>query len=319
MTSHHESPLKIGWFDTEAFDAHKHQSNHPEAPIRVQAIREELEKGRIRRSLERIEPRAATFEEMNAVHPEGYLKMLQALCEEGGGFLGPDTTCIKQSWEAATRAAGALCEAVENILHHRRWPRAFCSVRPPGHHAPKNKAMGFCLLNNVAIAAEKALTHEGIDRVAIIDWDVHHGNGTQDIFYDRNDVYFFSIHQSPLYPGTGPAHERGRGAGHGFTKNIPFAAGFGDDELLQTWRETIRPSLEDFQPQIVLISAGFDGDHRDPLGGLEYTPKGYEAISAELAEWAKQHCQGRVISALEGGYNPQALAEDVRVHLETFV
>jgi acetoin utilization deacetylase AcuC-like enzyme len=179
--------------------------------------------------------------------------------------------------------------------------------------------MGFCLFNNIALGAEAALEHESINRVAILDWDVHHGNGTQDIFYERSDVMFASIHQHPLYPGTGMKDERGRGGGVGYTVNCPMSAGTHDATFLEAWSETIRPAFEAFEPDLILISAGFDADARDPLGGLSLTPNAFETITSNVVESAKAWCHGRVVSSLEGGYNVQALAEDVSVHLDALI
>ena len=176
--------------------------------------------------------------------------------------------------------------------------------------------MGFCLFNNVAVGVERALSSSTLNRVAILDFDVHHGNGTEAIFYDRDDVLFTSVHQAPWYPGTGAATDTGRGRGRGFTLNLPLASGAGDHELLRYWHDAIRPAWDEFQPELIFLSAGFDGDERDPLASLNYTPSGYEALTDILCSWAAENQNRSIISVLEGGYNCEALAEDVSVHLD---
>lgn len=308
----------VGWIDCEAFDGHHNGPGHPECPDRLFAIRERLEGGSLSSKLERASPEAASVEQIAKVHEAGYVAGLERVCQAGGGMLDGDTGCVEASFEAARLAAGAVVGAVDRVLDGT-WRRAFCSVRPPGHHARPSIGMGFCLFDNVAIAAEAALAREGIERVAILDWDVHHGNGTQEIFWERGDVLFASWHQFPFYPGTGAAHEVGEGEGEGKTVNCPVARGGGDAEYLAAWDRKVRPALDDFQPQLVLVSAGFDADARDPLAGLNLSRDGFQALSAAVVAWADEHCQGRVVSALEGGYDLAALADDVEAHLETMV
>jgi acetoin utilization deacetylase AcuC-like enzyme len=209
-------------------------------------------------------------------------------------------------------------QAVNEVLA-KRWRRAFCSVRPPGHHATVAQAMGFCLFDNVACGAEHALGTREVSRVAILDWDVHHGNGTQDIFWERADVLYVSWHQYPFYPGTGAAEDIGVGLGLSTTVNCPIAAGEGDAAYWHAWERRIRPALESFMPELLFISAGFDADRRDPIGGLTVTPAGFVRLSSAVVQWADRNCDGRVISALEGGYGLEALAEDVALHVETLL
>jgi acetoin utilization deacetylase AcuC-like enzyme len=197
----------------------------------------------------------------------------------------------------------------------KRADNAFCAVRPPGHHAESGHAMGFCLFNNVAIAARYFQKRYGLERIAIVDWDVHHGNGTQHVFYDDPTVFFFSTHQYPWYPGTGGADERGEGKGEGYTLNVPLSAGMGDKEYLDVFNRTLRLALKAYRPDAIIISAGFDAHRDDPLAGMNLTAEGYKALTRVVKEIAAEHAQGRVLSCLEGGYNLAALAASVEGHL----
>lgn len=254
---------------------------------------------------------------LERLHEPSYIQHIEALCARGGGRLDADTSVVPESWDAALKSAGAVTQAVDNVLAGA-WERAFCSVRPPGHHASAARAMGFCLFGNAAVGAQAALD-AGLSRVAILDWDVHHGNGTQGMFWERPDVLFASWHQYPFYPGTGRADEIGAGAGRGYTVNCPLPAGSGEREYLACWNERIKPALEAHESELVIISAGFDSDHRDPLGGHTLDAAAYEKLSAAIVNWADRHCGGRVISVLEGGYSLEALEEDVAVHVATLL
>ncbi len=253
---------------------------------------------------------------LEKVHCPKYLEKLERLSVFGGGALSPDTYVTGHSWEAAVLAAGAVVTAVEGVLAGD-FERAFCAVRPPGHHARQAQAMGFCLLNNVMLAAEAALEHHSVERVAIFDWDVHHGNGSEELAYQRADIFYASSHQFPSYPYTGDADSRGEGAGLGTTLNVPLAIGTGDDELLDAWRDLIEPALREYQPNILLISAGFDADERDPMAQLRVTSWGFQKLSEEVRRFADEVCGGRIVSVLEGGYDLDSLAENVCLHLET--
>jgi acetoin utilization deacetylase AcuC-like enzyme len=200
-----------------------------------------------------------------------------------------------------------------------RVQNAFCAVRPPGHHAESTHAMGFCLFNNIAITARYLQQRHGLERVAIVDWDVHHGNGTQRTFYEDPSVFFFSTHQYPYYPGTGKADETGMGRGTGFTKNVPLPAGMGDTEYLQIFNTVLRPALKAYRPDVVLVSAGFDAHRDDPLAGMKLTTEGYVALTRVVKEIAGEFCQGRILSCLEGGYNLEALGASVEGHLRELV
>lgn len=308
----------IGWIDSPAFDRHTHGSRpgHPECPERLTAVREGLAERNVERHLERVLAIPCPMEALVRVHPEAHVEAIRRLCASGGGRLDADTSIVPASWDAALAAAGSVVQGVDGVLSGR-WRRAFCSVRPPGHHALAAQSMGFCVFDNVAVGAEHARAFGKLKRVAILDWDVHHGNGTQAIFYDRPDVLYASWHQYPFYPGTGAAEETGAGAGLGTTVNCPIAAGDGDAAYWAAWDTRIRPGLEAFAPEMVFISAGFDADDRDPLAQLTCTASGLARLSEAVVRWADGHCQGRVVSVLEGGYHLGALREDVPLHVET--
>jgi len=307
----------VGWLDSQKFDRHLNGPLHPERPERLTAVREELARTGLDARLERTEPPDVDLSLLKRVHAPDYVDAIEHLCRAGGGSLDPDTSIVAESWPAALAAAGAVEYAVKQVLAGA-WKRAFCSPRPPGHHATPSRAMGFCLFGNASVGAQAALDG-GCRRVAILDWDVHHGNGTQDIFWNRADVLYASWHQYPFYPGTGRAEDVGEGDGKDFTVNCPLPAGAGDAEYMQAWNDRIRPALDDHAPEMLIVSAGFDADARDPLGGHQVTAAGFEALSAAVVEWADQHCGGKLVSVLEGGYSLEALAEDVSLHLRTML
>jgi len=285
-------------------------TGHPESPARLRAVLQALDHARFA-SVERIEAPRATREQLERVHDTGYVDRIFANAPaEGHARLDPDTVMSPGSREAALRAAGAVCAAADAVLAGET-KRAFCAVRPPGHHATHDAAMGFCLFNNVAVAAAHALSAHGIQRVAIVDFDVHHGNGTQDIFRHDTRVLYASSHQMPLYPGTGAADERGDGN----IVNAPLPPGAGSAEFRAAWEEKLLPELDWFRPQLLLISAGFDAHARDPLAELQLTTDDYTWISHRLCELADRHADGRIVSALEGGYDLVALRECTTAHV----
>jgi acetoin utilization deacetylase AcuC-like enzyme len=283
---------------------------HPESPARLRAVMQALDEPRFA-SIERIEAPSATREQLERAHGTEYVDHIFASAPSHGlAQLDPDTVMSPGSPEAALRAAGAACAATDAVLA-RETRRTFCAVRPPGHHATRHEAMGFCLFNSVAVAAAHALGAHRLDRVAIVDFDVHHGNGTQAIFRHDPRVLYASSHQMPLYPGTGAASEHG--AGNIF--NAPLPPGAGSGEFRAVWEEKLLPELELFRPQLVLISAGFDADARDPLAQLQLAPDDYAWITQRLVELARRYADGRVVSALEGGYDLDALREGVAAHV----
>ncbi len=250
---------------------------------------------------------------MTAVHPDAYVDAIQTAAEAGGGYLDADTILSPGSYRAAMHAAGGACAMVDELLAGNA-PFAFCGMRPPGHHAERATAMGFCLFNNVAIAAQHALGRD-IERVLVLDWDVHHGNGTNDIFHSRDDVLFASIHQSPLYPGTGPLSDVGSGAGEGYSLNLPVPPGSGEREFVSLVQHVVAPVAREFRPGIVLVSAGYDAHRDDPLASCELEDGSYAALAACVRELAAE-LGVPVGVVLEGGYALGALARSVAATIE---
>ena len=298
-------------FRHDAFAGHDTGSYHPENTIRVVAIDNILrERGFLTgRAIPTWEP--ATDDQVLRVHARSLLDRLLTITAMGGGAIDPDTVLRPDSLHAARLAAGAAVAAVNALLSGDA-TNAFVLGRPPGHHATADRAMGFCLLNTVAIAAAHARA-VGFERIAILDWDVHHGNGTQDIFYDRDDVLFCSSHRYDgwFFPATGAATERGTGDGDGYTVNVPLSHGDGDPEILDAWDHHIVPAVDRFRPDLILVSAGYDAHREDPLGGLAVTDEGFHSLAERVADMARRHTGGRVIAVLEGGYHPIASARCV--------
>lgn len=292
---------------------------HPESPHRLRAIMQQLERNGTLPRLTRIEPRTAEDEWVTQIHQPGYVAALTKHAPTSGRIsLDPDTSMSPGSLVAAYLAAGGALAGVDAIMN-KQVEHVFCAVRPPGHHAEAGRAMGFCLFNNVAIAARYAQKRYGLQRVLIVDWDVHHGNGTQHSFEGDPSIMFFSTHQYPHYPGTGRNTERGTGAGEGFTINAPMEAGGGDEEYRTIFHETLVPAADDFKPEFVIISAGFDAHKDDPLASMGLTEAGYADLTSIVAGIAKRHAGGRILSSLEGGYNLTALAASVDSHLKALL
>jgi acetoin utilization deacetylase AcuC-like enzyme len=293
---------------------HEMGPHHPECPDRLRAILAALE-AREFTPLVRQEAPAATVDALAFVHDRGFVEtVLAAIPKAGIIALDPDTSVSSGSGEAALRAAGAVVAAVDAVLGGAA-DNAFCAVRPPGHHAEANAAMGFCLFNNVAVAAEHARRQHGLRRVAVMDFDVHHGNGTQHMFESDGDLFYASTHQSPLYPGTGDAAERGVGN----ICNAPLPPGTGSAEFRAAMSEIVLPALDRFQPELLLISAGFDAHHADPLANLELETADFAWATAMLRGLADRHCQGRLVSTLEGGYDLDALAASAAAHVRALM
>lgn len=300
-----------------AFAGHDTGPYHPEHPSRIVAIDRELE----RRGLldDRPEPawQPATDEQILRVHTPSLLQKLESLNARGGGPIDGDTVLVHDSLDAARLSAGAAVAAVDAIAAGKA-RTAFVLGRPPGHHATPDRAMGFCLLNTIAIGAAHAIA-SGFERVAILDWDVHHGNGTQDIFVEHDNIFFASTHRydGGFFPATGAASERGIGNGLGTTLNVPLDAGDGDEEILDAFTNRILPEVAAFRPDLIMISAGYDAHRVDPLGGLKVTDEGFHKLAEAVCEAAREHAEGRVIAVLEGGYHPEASARCVADTLET--
>lgn len=289
--------------------AHDTGVGHPESPARLNAVTRALEAAHP--DLDWQQAPRATRGQLRAVHDESLLASVLEAHPQPHAWLDPDTVLSPDSAEAALRAAGAVAAAVDAVMSDR-CRRAFCAVRPPGHHATVTEAMGFCLFNNVAVGARHALDKHGLERVAIVDFDVHHGNGTQAIFAEEPRVLFASSHQLPLYPGSGAARDRGIGN----VLNVPLRAGTGGEAFRSAWRERVLPRVEAFGPQLLLISAGFDGHRRDPLAQLQLDSEDYAWVTRELVRIARHACDGRIVSTLEGGYDLTALAESVVAHVD---
>lgn len=288
------------------FLLHDPGAGHPERAERLRAVHAALDAARLP-GVSFETPPLAELVDLLRVHGPDYLHRLEETSQARSTRLDADTVASADSWSCARLAAGAALRASEAVVCGES-VEAFALVRPPGHHAGPDRAMGFCLLNNVAVAAEHARRELGCERILILDPDVHHGNGTQRVFERRADVLYASSHRFPFYPGTGAASERGEGAGAGFTINLPLPAGAGDDRLLDAWHREVGPAVARFHPDLILISAGFDAWEGDPVGGLGVSVEGFRRLAALFREWALQHCHGRLVWSLEGGYDPAGLA-----------
>ena len=293
-------------------------AGHPERPERLTAVLGGLERAGLLDGLVRVPARPATDDELALAHDRSYLELVkrelanvQGVAELSTG----DTDVTRESLAAARAAAGGVLNAADAVASGRL-KNAFCAVRPPGHHATRNRGMGFCIFNNVAIAARYLQKVHGIRRVLIVDFDYHHGNGTQDIFYDDDSVFYFSTHHYGAYPGTGSASETGTGKGAGTTLNVPLPPGASDAQILAAFEQQLVPAARRFKPDFILVSAGFDGMRRDLLGQFDITPAGYAAITRVIVRLADELCQGRVVSVLEGGYRLDGLAESVAAHVK---
>ncbi len=294
----------------DRFLDHDMGAGHPESPDRLREIHAELDRLGLMDRLMPVEPRPATADEIARIHDPGLYSRVEFLSGRGGGSLDGDTYAAPETFETARLAAGGLLRLVE-LLADGKISNGFALVRPPGHHAEQSRAMGFCFFNNVALAADYAIRTAGWNRVAIVDFDLHHGNGTQRSFYDRAEVLYISSHQFPYYPGTGHFRETGSGPGEGKTLNIPLPPGQGDAEYLYLYEKLVVPALEKFAPDLIIVSAGFDIYRLDPLGGMKVTEAGFEALARLLIDAAVRICGGRILFALEGGYHTKGLAAGV--------
>jgi acetoin utilization deacetylase AcuC-like enzyme len=301
---------------------HNPGDGHPESPDRLRVIHELID--REFSDLPLITPRLATESELALVHDPSYIQTVANTAGHIHSQLDPDTGLSARSYEISRLAAGGLLQGVDAILHtpnpELKTPNSiFAFVRPPGHHAEPKRGMGFCLFNNVAIAAVYAKKKYGLKRILIVDWDLHHGNGTQRAFTDDPGVLFFSSHQYPYYPGSGGFSEVGSGKGEGFTINAPFPTGFGDAEYLSVYTNILEPIALEYMPELILVSAGFDPFVKDPLGGMEVTGEGFGALAGLIQDIARRTCEGKVLITLEGGYNPDGLRNGVRAVLQTLL
>ncbi|MEM1446998.1 MAG: histone deacetylase [Planctomycetota bacterium] len=309
--------MATGFIYDERFLDHDTGPGHPERPDRLRAIVAGLRSAGLWDRLEHLAFEVATPSRIERLHSPAYVHRAIETCASGMGYIDtPDSAVCEASADLAMLAVGGVMRATDAVMQGEI-DNAFCAVRPPGHHAEMGRSMGFCLFGNVALAAESLIADHGLDRVAIVDFDVHHGNGTQHLLEDRADVLFVSVHEDPMhqYPGTGFAHETGRGAGSGFTLNVPLAPGSGDAAYRAVFNKQIIPKLDAFAPQFVLVSAGFDAATADPLGGMRVTTPGFVEMTEQLLAVAHRHAAGRLVSVLEGGYDLDALAAGVCGHI----
>lgn len=325
--------MAVGFAYDERFLDHDTGGGHPERRERLPALVEALtERGLVQR-MRAMDFGTLPTERLHHVHDPLYVEQVRDAFAEGVRQLDPDTLISEASYDVARLASGAAVAAADAVMGRSGdgeagdsgdgggLKRAFCAMRPPGHHAEHDRAMGFCLFNHIAVAADHLVRAHGLERVAIVDFDVHHGNGTQHTFEERADVLFVSIHQDPrtIFPGTGFAEETGRGAGEGFTLNVPMPPGSGDRDYREAFEGKVLPKVEAYEPQVLLISAGFDAAREDPLGQIELTDAAFAWMTQQLAALADRFAGGRIISLLEGGYDLQALGRDAATHVEALL
>jgi len=310
---------KIGFVDHPVFREHHTGVGHPESHRRLIAIEEHLGRIGMRKRLIPVDAPTIDPEELYRVHAPNYVREVLAYCRAGDGYIpSMETEVGPATAEAALRAAGGCVTAADLVLE-RKLDAAFAAVRPPGHHATENIAMGFCMFNNIAVTAHHLL-EKGLSRILILDWDLHHGNGTQAAFYNDSRVFFVSLHQQGLYPaGSGTTSERGEGDGEGYNWNIPLLPGTGHEEILTIFQDQISTRVLEYRPEFVLISAGFDGHRDDPLGSLAWEEKTYAEATRMACSWAGASAEGRIVSILEGGYSLTALPRCVEAHLEVLL
>lgn len=299
----------------DSFANHR-TGSHPECPARILRLNELLRSNQWDQKANLPKWAPASKEVLTAIHGAVYIEQLKGWDRNDAGQVEADTIVRNGSWDAAVLAAGAACDAVDRVLRGED-SRAFCVVRPPGHHALKDAPMGFCLLNNVAIAAKHAINAHGLDRVMIVDWDVHHGNGTQDVFWEDGQVAFFSSHRFPFYPGTGKADETGSRAGLGWTSNLPVPGTITRDEFMSCFSASLTKFADIIKPQLILLSAGFDAHVDDPVGGLCLNEPDFSQLTHLVSDIAKAHCHGRIVSLLEGGYHLQHMPLSALAHFES--
>jgi acetoin utilization deacetylase AcuC-like enzyme len=301
--------MPLGLVRDPIYQQHDPGAYHPESPLRLKIADEFLANWPETEHLVEIEIRQAKHEELARVHGRTHIESVAAM-DGRGGFFDADTCASPMSYQAALYAAGGLINLVDAALEGRV-QNGLALVRPPGHHAMANQAMGFCLFNNVTVAAAHLLRARGLERVLIVDWDVHHGNGTESIFYNEPGVLYFSTHQSPFYPGTGPVEALGNGPGAGYNINVPLPPGQGDNDYIRIFEDLLTPIARQYAPEFILVSAGFDAHCEDILGSMEITDQGYGALSRVVNDLAAEFCPGRVVLTLEGGYCPEAQARSL--------
>jgi acetoin utilization deacetylase AcuC-like enzyme len=307
--------LKTGIVKDSRYLQHATGSAHPESPARLMAVYEMLDNPHMSWKYIDIEPREASRDEIAYVHTLPYIDQVASTAGKNCVFLDSDTIACGETYEIAKLAAGGMCNAIDSVMTGEV-ENAFALVRPPGHHASAGSSAGFCVFNNIAIGAMHAIKKHGLKKIMIVDWDLHHGNGTQSIFYSDRRVVYFSTHQYPYYPGSGGLHEIGEGQALGYTVNVPLHHGAVNGTFIAALHKILKPIALAFEPELILVSAGFDTYFQDPLGGMRVTPEGYAAMARVLLNIADKCCSGRVVAVLEGGYNTVGLARSVKATLE---
>jgi len=302
-------------FFDEDFLKHRTPPGHPERPERLERTWKRLQESGVLKDVEHKHPEPIAKDAVSKLHDPAVMKRIELLIQQGGGDLDADTFVSPASLNAALKAAGAASEAVDLVVTGKH-SNAFCLVRPPGHHATPHRSMGFCLFNNVALAARHALTQHKLNRVLIVDWDVHHGNGTQDVFYENEQVTFFSVHRFPFYPGTGADDETGAGKGLGHTFNLPLHYGTTPQDFRSRFRAILETAAQKSKPELILLSAGFDAHHSDPIGDLGLDDEDFSLLLKDVRAVADAHCGGKLVSLLEGGYNLDALSRCIVDHVK---
>jgi len=302
--------MRVGVVRDPRYLDHEMEPGHVESPRRLQVIYEMLD-GESSLPIVNIEPRPASREEIGRVHDSRYIDLLESTSRQDWFVFDSDTAARAKTWETSLLAAGGLLRGAD-LITSGEIPSVLALVRPPGHHAEADRAMGFCFINNIAVAAEHLIRARGLKRILIADWDVHHGNGTERTFYERNDVLYFSTHQVPLYPGTGAIRFSGFGRGEGYNLNVPLLRGKGDEDFLYVYENLLVPVARQYRPDFILVSAGFDIAAGDPLGGMMVSQKGFRRLAALLRRTAEETCGGHLAIVLEGGYNFEALKNGVK-------
>ncbi len=311
--------MRTGFVSDPLFLQHRDRSgNHPECPERLQSITGKLIDEGISERLIPVGARQADDVSILRCHTQTHVDRIRKALPNAPCHLDADTYLHPDSLAAALTACGGVMQAVDAIMDGT-CGNVFCAVRPPGHHAESDRAMGFCLFNNAAIGARYAQVQYGLQRIFVLDWDVHHGNGTQEIFYEDDSVFYFSTHQFPLYPGTGRREENGKGRGLGYTRNIPLPAGSGDAVYQEVFADDLNECIKYFDPELLIISAGFDAHERDPLAQMRVTTEGFAEMTRIVKNAAEHYCRGRLISVLEGGYDLKALADSVCAHIQVLM
>jgi acetoin utilization deacetylase AcuC-like enzyme len=317
---YHEDYLRHDTGYHGEYEPHIDTGYHPENAERLISIMRGMEERNLTKKTERILPVRASREQIEYVHTAAYVQKVEALCKSGGGMLDPDTPLCSATYDIALLAAGGLIKAIDAVMDEsNELRRVFALVRPPGHHANSNRGRGFCVFNNVAIAAEQLKREYGAKRILIADWDVHHGNGTQEVFFEDPSVLYFSTHQYPHYPGTGWINEVGKGDGTGFTVNVPLPIGTGDAGYVYALTSILMPIAREFRPDFVLVSSGFDAHAADPLASMAVTSQGFGLFTDVVMAIAHEQCAGRAVIALEGGYDLNAIAESVLAVFESLI